>query len=105
MLPGNLFRYGPNELVAFCASNPCKPSNKAEGRKKAVVVILVSGLTNGIYNLHYTDTLVKMLGKIDVELVMPVLRTSWYGWGMGSIAGDADDLTELIDELKEQKSQ
>ncbi len=105
MLPGNLFCYGPNELVAFCASTTREPRSKDKGNSKAIVAILVSGLTNGIYNLPYTDALVGPLGNMGVELIMPVLRTSWYGWGMGSLAGDAEDLTDLIDELRKEKSQ
>ncbi len=98
MLPGNLFRYGSNSMVAFRASGP-----KPRKNTKPHVAVLVAGLSDGIYNLPCTDVLVKELGKIGVELVMPVLRTSWSGWGMNSLESDAEDLTELIDELQKQE--
>ncbi len=106
MLPGKLFRYGSkdDELVALRASNP-SARDKPASRTKAVIVILVSGLTNGIYNLPYTDPLVEGIGKLNVELVMPVLRSSWHGWGAGSTHKDAEDIAELINELKKQESQ
>ncbi len=103
MLPGKLFRYGSNKMVAFRASNPHE--SESPKNKKPFVAVLVSGLQDGIYSLDVTDTLVEELSRVNIELVMPVLRTSWSGWGMGSLAGDAEDLTELIDELQKEEGQ
>ncbi len=90
-------------MVAFRASNPHESESPRDG--KPLVAILESGLGDGIYSLPIIDNLVEELSRVHVELVMPVLRTSWYGWGTGSLAGDTEDLTELIDELQKEESQ
>lgn len=78
----------------FTASSP--------RRKNALVVI--GGLGGGPHTLRYPRMIAKRLeadaGQLGFSVFEPRLRTSFAGFGYGSLAGDVADLDALVRYLR-----
>lgn len=65
-------------------------------------LVCVPGLTEGLCEPRsYFDALVEAVGD-TYRVVSPLLRSSYYGYGVQSLRDDADDLAALIDFLQQQ---
>ena len=88
-MQGTLFKYGPGPAhVAFKSGN----FNRH--------LVAVGGLTDGILFTRYIPLLEKHLQAQEISLVQPLLTSSHQGWGLGSVARDADELYLLMQMLK-----
>lgn len=63
------------------------------------VVLLIGGLGNGLTDIHYIQPLKEALGKNSWGLVAILTSSSYRGWGTGSIARDAQEITALVKHL------
>ena len=90
LLSGHLLTYSSG-LCAFLHNGGCN------SRSPSSYCVLVGGLTDGPGGLPYAEKLAKALEReCSVSLVMPVLRSSYAGYGISSLEKDAEDLSELI---------
>lgn len=86
MISGSLFVYHPEkDLVAFTTH----PSS-------SVALILVAGLSGGLLSLPYTEPLADKLSHSNISLIMPLLSSSYHGYGTSTLAMDAQELTMLL---------
>jgi pimeloyl-ACP methyl ester carboxylesterase len=92
-IKGELFVYdAKHRLVAF-------KSGSVDSRRS---IILVGGLTDGLCSLPYVDELNSSCQKNGYTLIQLIMRSSYSGFGVGSLANDAEDLQSLIAKLIEQ---
>jgi pimeloyl-ACP methyl ester carboxylesterase len=88
MLNGKLLKYSKGGLVSFLhGSHPN-------------VCILIGGLTDGPLSLPYTNKLAEKLDQLNFSLALPVLRSSYAGYGISSLSEDSEDLCNLISTLQ-----
>lgn len=93
MLEGRLYRYrtSPAALQAFES-----PAAHAFTR----FVIYVGGLTDGLLACPYVDSLAAECARRRWALVQPIISSSYAGFGTGSVARDAAELSELAEHLR-----
>lgn len=102
-MPGTLFKYGPDALhTAFVsrgrgpAPSPSSPSGGGGGARHAV---LLGGLTDGLFAVPWAERLAERLAPLGWDLVQPLLRSSYSGFGVRSLDEDAADLALLAAHL------
>ncbi|CAB9507258.1 Conserved hypothetical protein [Seminavis robusta] len=89
-LQGSLFCYDANkaafESVPSGSSEPL-PSKKC---------ILVGGLSDGLMPTPYTQDLEKECHKLGWSFVMPILSSSYLGFGNGDLERDSQEISALM---------
>ena len=96
-IPGVMSRFSEKDhhLLAFISVNA-----KHMFCKNAVV--LIPGLTDGMMTMSYTTALHCELLNIDYSLVQVNLSSSFYQFGFHSLHDDMEELTQLVNFLKEK---
>lgn len=79
--------------LASALSNPFAGNHKRH-------VILVGGLTDGLFAVPYCKPLAYKLDDYSWGLVQPLLSSSHQGWGLASLDQDAAELNQLARHLK-----
>lgn len=64
------------------------------------VVLFVAGLTDGYMSVPYLDTLSNSLKNLGWGLVQAHIRSSYFGYGVGSLDKDIDDLSKCVSFLR-----
>jgi len=94
-LSGVLYMYNPKtRLTAFESGNP-HSSN---------VLVFIGGLTDGYNAVPYLPVLLEKLMAKGWSLVQTTLRSSYLGYGIGSLQDDSDDLDVLVRYLIKERS-
>jgi len=89
-LTGRIFKYGNTaNHIAF-------QSGDMESRDH---VIMISGMTQGLYDLPYIKRLSEELTKMHWSLVQAQLTSSFIGYGLASLKQDAKEIDLLIEYL------
>ena len=82
---GSLFCYHPN-LAAF---ESVAPSESELPRKK---LILIGGLSDGLIPTPYTQDLERECHRLGWSFVMPVMSSSYLGFGNGDLERDTQEI-------------
>mmetsp|Transcript_1335 Transcript_1335/g.4546 ORF Transcript_1335/g.4546 Transcript_1335/m.4546 type:complete len:307 (+) Transcript_1335:39-959(+) len=90
-LRGELAVYGRN--LQFFESGPLGSSKK---------VVVLGGLSDGLLACPYVPRLAAALAD-EWSTVQPVLRSSYAQFGFASLDSDVEDLTQLVDVLRERR--
>eukprot|EP00928_Gymnodinium_smaydae_P001543 TRINITY_DN10560_c0_g2_i1.p1 TRINITY_DN10560_c0_g2~~TRINITY_DN10560_c0_g2_i1.p1 ORF type:complete len:597 (+),score=71.28 TRINITY_DN10560_c0_g2_i1:182-1792(+) len=93
---GSLFLYSSFGLAAFEATGPKGPCPRA--------LVCLGGLTDGLLSLRYLPRLAEKLRGDDWRVIQPVLRSSYRGWGVGSLQEDCEDLDVLLRFIAERRN-
>uniref|UniRef100_A0A060T1W2 ARAD1C24134p n=1 Tax=Blastobotrys adeninivorans TaxID=409370 RepID=A0A060T1W2_BLAAD len=92
MIPGCTVHQYARRLVAI--EHPTKSGN---AHKR--VVVFVGGLGDGLFTVPYVTPMAEELDNVGWGVVQVLLRDSYLGWGTGSLAKDAQDITKAISYL------
>ncbi|PRP78155.1 hypothetical protein PROFUN_13957 [Planoprotostelium fungivorum] len=65
----------------------------------AKIAILISGLTEGLLNVHYSVPLTEFLKQKGWSTVHTLLSSSYMGFGYSSLDNDVQEIDQLIDHL------
>lgn len=87
-VPGTLHVYQPSERLVYFESSPSSSSTRNS-------VIFVGGLGDGLAATPYLPPLAGALHAQGWSLIQVLTRSSYSGWGMGSVDRDAEDLHAL----------
>ncbi|KAI8048835.1 hypothetical protein BDF22DRAFT_701526 [Syncephalis plumigaleata] len=68
-------------------------------------LILIAGLTEGPLALPFTTALDRALADMQCDLIMPVLSSSYLGYGTGLLGRDVEELDCLLERLYEDNPQ
>lgn len=102
-VPGVLRPYGSNRLVAFdfgdavAARQSVLDPSCTRSCEDFRVAVFLGGLTDGLLGVPYFQSLATKLKRLGfAHVLQPVLRSSYMGFGYGSLDQDVADLVELI---------
>lgn len=88
---GTLHVYDPaNRLVYFE-----QPPSASSSSSRCNSVIFVGGLGDGLAAVPFLQPLAQALHARTWSLIQVLMRSSYSGWGMGSVDQDAEDLHNL----------
>ena len=88
-LTGSLYRYKASGWPA-----PLQAFEGPHGHRHTKYCVYVGGLTDGLLACRYVDQLAAALDEAGWALVQPVLSSSYTGYGISSLARDAEELSE-----------
>ncbi|KAG0591658.1 hypothetical protein M758_1G228600 [Ceratodon purpureus] len=92
-LQGSLFKYGSKSIqVAFQSGNYKQH------------VIIIGGLTDGLFATDYVEPLAKALEAEKWSLVQPLFSSSYTGFGTSSLKEDALEIEQLLNYLIDQEN-
>ena len=98
---GRLFVYsGKYKLVALLKEPSTPQHEDVDNVKKAV--IFVGGLGDGFLCCPYIPLLSEQINAAGWSFIQPLLRSSYKGYGMSSIANDTEDLTVLLRHIRDK---
>ncbi|CAR28570.1 hypothetical protein ZYGR_0S02030 [Zygosaccharomyces rouxii] len=86
--PGVLHQYSTQVAFEF---NP-------SGHKKVIVVI--GGLSDGLLTVKFAPGLAKAVEKLGFGVLQIQMRSSYIGWGTGSLDADVEDIKKLVEYLR-----
>ncbi|KAF2838303.1 DUF1749-domain-containing protein [Patellaria atrata CBS 101060] len=112
--PGLIHRY-TRRLIAFeyfppsSSSSPSNPTSAISPNPPSLPVgsppphrnllLWLGGLGDGLLTVTYPSTLAAAL-PTNWTLIQPLLRSSYQGWGTGSLEGDVEDLEKCVGYLR-----
>ncbi|GAV54976.1 hypothetical protein ZYGR_0AS02990 [Zygosaccharomyces rouxii] len=68
------------------------------GQKKSIVVI--GGLSDGLLTVEFAPGLAKAVEKLGFSVLQIQMRSSYKGWGTGSLDTDVEDIKGLLEYLR-----
>jgi hypothetical protein len=89
-IPGTLHVYDPSERLVYFESMPSSTSSAG-----CSSVIFIGGLGDGLAATPYLPPLAEALHGQGWSLIEVLTRSSYTGWGMGSVDRDVEDLHKL----------
>jgi pimeloyl-ACP methyl ester carboxylesterase len=103
MLWGYLLRYSSTSShVAFYSPTAALQSGTASYAVSPNVVIVIGGLTDGLWALKYVPPLIDGATVAGWDVVQFTMSSSYEGFGTGSLQRDSDELDLLLDSLASQ---
>jgi Protein of unknown function (DUF1749) len=91
---GRLVMYAPG-LVCFEMTGGDGPTSAEQPPKN--VVILLGGLSDGLWPTPYTLPLGKAINALPWKLVQPIISSSYMGFGHGTLDRDVKEIDQLIE--------
>eukprot|EP00299_Pterocystis_sp_00344_P007893 c2767_g1_i1.p1 GENE.c2767_g1_i1~~c2767_g1_i1.p1 ORF type:complete len:298 (-),score=73.89 c2767_g1_i1:28-921(-) len=100
-LQGVLLRYGPEAAqIAFCSPASQQSNGNIIWSQKAL--IMIGGLTDGLLATQYASTITTKANAQGWDAFQILIRSSYTGYGISSLARDSQDIDLLIAALKKQ---
>ncbi|CDK28214.1 unnamed protein product [Kuraishia capsulata CBS 1993] len=88
---GTFYEYAP-KMMAF----------EFNGFSSKKTLVFIGGLGDGFATLPYLPALSTSLNKIGWSVVQIYIRSSYIGWGSGSLKRDAEDISQLVSFLRSE---
>lgn len=91
---GQVHRYG-KKLIAF-------EHTTSSGQPSKHILLWIGGLGDGLHTVSYPARLAQQLPS-DWSLAQVIIRSSYNGWGSGSLERDAKDLAQCVSYFRKNK--
>lgn len=91
---GTLHVYDPANRLVYFEQSPSSASSTSNS------VVFVGGLGDGLAATPFLPPLAEALHAQGWSLIQVLTRSSYSGWGMGSVDRDAQDLRKLEEYLR-----